>query len=53
MVATRAEWRVESKSKSSAKKLELDREECEGVGEMGNVVEEGGTRTGKVVGENS
>jgi hypothetical protein len=48
MVATRARWRVDSKSKSSENMGELNVEECESVGDMGN---DGGgrTRTGKVV----
>lgn len=42
MVATRARWRVESKSSESKRVLEL--EEVEGAGEMGV----GGTNTGSV-----
>lgn len=47
MVATRARWRVESKSSVSKRVLEPE-EVCEDAGEMGNTGE-GGTNTGKVV----
>jgi len=45
MVATRARWRVESKS--SEKTLEPDNDENDGAGEIGNTVA-GGINTGKV-----
>lgn len=47
VVATRARWRVESKSSESKRLLELE-EEFESAGEMGNMGE-GGTNTGSVI----
>ena len=47
MVATRARWRVDSKSSESKRVLEPE-EEFDGAGEMGKMGE-GGTNTGNVV----
>jgi len=45
MVATRARWRVASNSSNTL--VELDKDECEGAGEMGSTGDRG-TKTGKV-----